>query len=81
MIPVIGLLAIPLSRVNHGGVGTRLVPAMILCFLYVIALSAGKSGIEREVPAEYGLWWIHGVFLLITFVIWHLEKITKIVRY
>ncbi|HCC42925.1 MAG TPA: LPS export ABC transporter permease LptF [Gammaproteobacteria bacterium] len=83
MIPVIGLLAIPLSRVNpRQGRFTRLVPAMILCFLYVIALSAGKSGIEREdFPAEYGLWWIHGVFLLITFVIWHLEKITKIVRY
>ena len=82
MIPVIGLLAIPLSRVNpRQGRFTRLVPAMILCFLYVIALSAGKSGIEREdFPAEYGLWWIHGVFLLITFVIWHLEKITKIVR-
>jgi lipopolysaccharide export system permease protein len=83
MIPVIGLLAIPLSRVNpRQGRFTRLVPAMILCFLYVIALSAGKSGIEREdFPAEYGLWWIHGVFLLITFVIWHLEKITKIVRH
>ncbi len=83
MIPVIGLLAVPLSRVNpRQGRFTRLVPAMILCFLYVIALSAGKSGIEREdFPAVYGLWWIHGVFLLITIVIWHFEKITRIMRH
>ena len=83
MIPVIGLLAVPLSRVNpRQGRFTRLVPAMILCFLYVIALSAGKSGIEREdFPAVYGLWWIHGIFLLITIVIWHFEKITRIMRH
>ena len=82
MIPVIALLAIPLSRVNpRQGRFTRLVPAMVLCFLYVVALSAGKSGIEREdLPAGLGLWWIHGIFVLITILVWHLDRITNFMR-
>ena len=82
MIPVIALLAIPLSRVNpRQGRFTRLVPAMVLCFLYVIALSAGKSGIEREdLPGSLGLWWIHGIFILITLLAWHYEKVLGWVR-
>ena len=82
MIPVIALLAIPLSRVNpRQGRFTWLVPAMVLCFLYVIALSAGKSGIEREdLPGSLGLWWIHGIFILITLLAWHYEKVMGWVR-
>ena len=82
MIPVIALLAIPLSRVDpRQGRFTRLVPAMVLCFLYVISLSAGKSGIEREdLPGNLGLWWIHGIFIVITFVAWHFDKVFSLLR-
>ena len=82
MIPVIALLAIPLSRVDpRQGRFTRLVPAMLLCFLYVIALSAGKSGIERQdLPASLGLWWVHGVFILVTFFAWHYDKVMSFFR-
>ena len=82
MIPVITLLAIPLSRVNpRQGRFTRLLPAMVLCFLYVIALSAGKSGIERgDLPGSMGLWWIHGIFILITVIAWNYEKVLDLVR-
>ena len=77
MIPVIALLAIPLSKVSpRQGRFTRLVPAMVLCFLYVIALSGARSGIEREdLPAELGLWWVHAIFIAITLFAWKLEKI------
>ena len=82
MIPVIALLAVPLSRVNpRQGRFTRLVPAVILCFLYVIILSAARSGIEKgDLPVEWGMWWIHGIFLLIVWLAWHLEKIGELIR-
>ena len=67
MIPVVALLAVPLSRVNpRQGRFIKLIPGMSLCFMYVASLSGGKAAMERgDVPMEYGLWWIHGVFLAI----------------
>lgn len=82
MIPVIAFLAIPLSRVNpRQGRFTRLVPAMVLCFLYVIALSGARSGLEREdLPAELGLWWVHGIFIMVTLVAWNYERLVRLIR-
>lgn len=78
MIPVIALLAIPLSRVNpRQGRFTRLVPAVVLCFLYVIALSSARSGMERgNLPLGPGLWWIHGIFIAIAMAAWQLDRVT-----
>jgi lipopolysaccharide export system permease protein len=77
MIPVMALMAIPLSRVNpRQGRYTRLVPAMILCFLYIILLSGARSGLEREnLPLEVGLWWVHGVFIFILLIVNQLDRI------
>lgn len=79
MIPVIALLAVPLSRVNpRQGRFTRLVPALIVCFLYVIALSAARSGIERgDLPQQYGLWWVHAIFIAVSWLAWRLETISE----
>jgi lipopolysaccharide export system permease protein len=68
MIPVMGLMAIPLSRVNpRQGRFTKLIPGMFLCFVYVVSLSGAKAGVDRgDLPIEYGLWWIHGIFIVIT---------------
>ena len=75
MVPVLALLAIPLARVNpKQGRFMRLVPAMILCFLYMILLSIARSGLERgQVPLVVGLWWVHGIFLVITLLAYRLE--------
>ncbi|MBT4161612.1 MAG: LPS export ABC transporter permease LptF [Gammaproteobacteria bacterium] len=82
MIPVIALLAIPLSKVKpRQGRFTRLVPAMVLCFLYVIALSGARSGLERgDLPISLGLWWVHGIFLAVTVVAWQLERASEFVN-
>ncbi|MDA1299132.1 MAG: LPS export ABC transporter permease LptF [Proteobacteria bacterium] len=71
MIPVIALLALPLSRTNpRQGRFTRLIPGMLLCFLYLGSLSAAKTSLQQgNLPQAIGLWWLHGVFLAIAFVL------------
>jgi len=71
MIPVLALIALPLSKVNpRQGRLSKLLPGMFLCFLYVGLLAAAKSGLQREqVPLSFGLWWVHLIFLLIAFTI------------
>jgi len=78
LIPVFAVMAIPLSRVNpRQGRFTRLVPGLILCFLYVICLSAGRAAIEKaQLPKELGLWWIHGIFIAVVISLYHLDKIS-----
>ena len=84
LIPVIALLAIPLARVNpRQGRFTRLVPAMILCFVYIVALSGARTALEKgDIPLELGLWWVHGLALGVTFLMYRLdwmgEKLNKL---
>jgi lipopolysaccharide export system permease protein len=75
LIPVIALLAIPLARVNpRQGRFTRLVPAMILCFVYIVALSGARTALEKgDLPLGLGLWWIHGLALGTTFLMYRLD--------
>ena len=57
LIPILGLLAIPFSEVSsrEGRYG-KVVPAMIICFLYIFSLAAGKSAIAREeIPSFWSL--------------------------
>ena len=77
LIPVIALLAIPLARVNpRQGRFTRLVPAMILCFVYILALSGARTALEKgDLPLYLGLWWIHGIALGTTFLMYRLDWI------
>lgn len=75
IIPVMALMAIPLSRVNpRQGRFTRLVPGMSLCFFYVVALSGARSSLARgNLPVELGLWWVHGLFIVITFLVFQMD--------
>lgn len=79
MVPVMAMLAMPLSRVNpRQGRFTRLVPGMILCFLYVISLSVGRSAIEKaQIPVQLGLWWIHGFFVLLAVALFKLDRFVE----
>jgi lipopolysaccharide export system permease protein len=75
MIPIIALMALPLSKVNpRQGRFTRLVPGMILCFLYVIALSSVRSSLGRgNLPADVGIWWVHGIFVVVIGFLYRLD--------
>ncbi len=67
MIPILGLIAIPFSQVTpREGRYSRILPAMIICFLYIFLLAGGKSALARgDFPAIIGLWWVHGIFALV----------------
>lgn len=81
MIPIIALMAVPLSKVNpREGRFTRLVPAMIICFLYIISLSGARSGIEKQdLPMELGLWWVHGIFIIIALLAFQIDRFSDLI--
>jgi len=65
IIPIIALMAIPLSRTNpREGRLNRLIPGLIVCLIYIMSLAAARSGLENgAIPRVFGLWWVHGVAL------------------
>lgn len=84
LIPIIALLAIPLARVNpRQGRFTRLVPAMILCFVYIVTLAGARTALEKgDIPLELGLWWIHGLALITTLIMYRLDWLgRKLISY
>lgn len=77
LVPIVAAMAIPLSKVNpRQGRFTRLIPGLLLCFFYIVVLSAARSSLERgEFPAALGLWWVHAIFILITIGLYNFEKL------
>lgn len=65
LVPIITLIAIPLSRVNpRQGRYMRLLPAIFLYMGYLILLSTTRTGIEDGKISPYlGLFWVHLLFL------------------
>ncbi len=72
MVPVLVFLAIPLARVEpREGRFARIAPALLLCFLYLVLLSAAKSRIETGDLAPFpGLFWIHAAYLVLSWFIY-----------
>jgi lipopolysaccharide export system permease protein len=67
LIPVVALLAVPLSRVSpREGRFARVVPALLLYLGYFGLLLAARDWIaDGELPPALGLWWIHALFALL----------------
>jgi len=67
-IPILMLLAVPLSRVNpRQGKFGKLLPGLSLFLLYYMLLIVCKRLIGKgTVPDWLGMWWIHALMLLIT---------------
>lgn len=66
-LPFLVLIAVPLSAVDprQGRFG-KIFPALLLYLGYYLLLMAGRKVLENgKVPPELGLWWVHGVILLI----------------
>lgn len=68
---VLGMLAVPMARLlPRQGRHARVPWAVLLFALYAGLLSAGRTMVERgEVPAWLGLWWVHGVAVLLGFAL------------
>jgi len=65
LIPVLTLMAVPLSRVKpRQGRFARLVPAAMVFGLYFMLLQVSRDALEDgTLPAFIGLWWVHAIFL------------------
>jgi len=64
LVPVLAVLAVPLSRVSpREGRFARLVPAILLFLLYFGLLLVSRDLVEdARLPAVVGLWWVHLLF-------------------
>ncbi len=67
LIPIITLIAVPLSRVNpRQGRYSKLVPAALLYAFYFVLLQFSKDMIaDEELSPLIGLWWVHILFIAI----------------
>lgn len=67
LVPIVALIAQALSQTNHRrGRYVKMLPAFLIYIIYIVLLSAARDGIEKgQIPLEWGMWWVHGVFLII----------------
>lgn len=67
LIPIITLIAVPLSKVNpRAGRYSKLLPAVLLYAVYFLLLQYSRDGVaDGEISPLIGLWWVHGVFVAV----------------
>ncbi|MAD53423.1 MULTISPECIES: LPS export ABC transporter permease LptF [unclassified Idiomarina] len=65
-MPLLTLIAVPLSRVNpRQGKFARMAPAILIYLGYFLVLMAAKSAVrDGVIPTYIGLWWIHVALLV-----------------
>ena len=65
LIPIITLIAVPLSKVDpRQGRYSKLVPAACLYAAYFVLLQFSRDMIaEESLPALVGMWWVHFLFI------------------
>lgn len=70
-VPILALLAIPLARVRpRYGRFAKFLPAIILYIIYYNLFTLSKRWIISKIlPTSLGLWWVHGVFLMIALML------------
>lgn len=72
LIPIITLIAVPMSRVNpRQGRYSKLIPAALLYAVYFFLLQFSRDGVaEGEINPVIGLWWVHGLFIALGVIIY-----------
>ena len=67
LVPVITLMAVPLSKVNpRQGRYLKMLPAILLYLSYLASLMAAKGAVEKgSIPGSAGILWVHIPFMLI----------------
>ena len=71
LVPIIALIAQALSKTNHRrGRYVKMLPAFLVYIIYLVMLNAARDAIEKEkIPLEWGMWWVHGLFLLLALIL------------
>ncbi|MFT3930439.1 MAG: LPS export ABC transporter permease LptF [Spongiibacteraceae bacterium] len=60
-------IAVALARTDHrrGRYG-KLFPAFLVFMIYLVVLNATRDAVAKQrIPIELGLWWVHGIFLVL----------------
>lgn len=71
LVPILSLIAQALSKTNHRqGRYVKMFPAFIIYIVYLVLLNAARDSIEKGgLPLEIGMWWVHGLFLLLAVIL------------
>lgn len=79
LIPVITLIAVPLSHVDpRQGRFSKLLPAALLYACYFVLLQFSKEMVaEGDIAASIGMWWVHGVFIGIGYLLYRFPELGK----
>ena len=79
LIPIITLIAVPLSKVDpRQGRYSKLVPAAFLYAAYFVLLQFSKDMIASEsLPALVGMWWVHALFIGIAWLCYRFPSIGR----
>ena len=82
MMLVVTLLAVPLSRIDpRAGRFARILPAVLLYFIYLVSLNALRGAIESgKLPIELTLLPVHLLFLLLALVLLNAQKLGLLLR-
>jgi lipopolysaccharide export system permease protein len=77
LVFIVTLLAVPLSRVNpRQGRFLKLLPAILIYMTYLALLIAARGALDKgKIPPQLGLWWVHGVFLVLGLLLLYWEPI------
>ncbi len=72
LVMIVGFLAVPLSRTKaRQGRYNKLLPAIIVYMVYLVLLNAARGMIDSgKAPLPGMLWWIHGAFLCLAFILY-----------
>ncbi|WP_455217335.1 LPS export ABC transporter permease LptF [Kaarinaea lacus] len=68
---VLALLAVPLSRTSHRqGRYSRIAVAILLYLVVTNLLNVARGSlIDKVIPLEVGLWWVHALTLMLTLIL------------
>ncbi|MFM1896699.1 MAG: hypothetical protein RLZZ385_1773 [Pseudomonadota bacterium] len=82
LIPIITLIAVPLSKVNpRQGRYSKLVPAALLYAMYFILLQICRDRIaDGSLPPLIGMWWVHGLFLALAAAVYSGRRLPGLTR-
>jgi len=71
LVPIVTLLAVPLSRVNpRQGRFFHLFPAMLIYISYLGLLIVARNAIGKDkIPTWVGVWWVHGLYFSIAMLL------------
>lgn len=70
LVMVVALLAVPLSRTQpRRGRYVKMIPAILLYIIYLVAVNAARGLIEKETAPAATLWLMHGLFLVLALLL------------